>query len=65
MYPPSLTKLYPARQMSEAPGDDYADLVSSPDDACPDCGEDRIDYLVWDDDGEFVTCASCGCVYVP
>ncbi len=39
-------------------------VVSNPEDACPDCGEARIDYLVWDDD-EKVTCASCGCVYVP
>ena len=40
------------------------DVVSNPEDACPDCGEVRIDYLVWDDD-EKVTCSSCGCVYVP
>ena len=37
----------------------------TPDDVCPDCGEDRIDWLAWDDDGEYVTCASCSCVYVP
>jgi predicted RNA-binding Zn-ribbon protein involved in translation (DUF1610 family) len=45
--------------------DDYSDLVASPDDACPDCGENRIDWLAWDENGEFVTCTSCGCVYVP
>ena len=32
---------------------------------CPDCKETRIDWLAWDDDGEYVTCATCGCVYVP
>jgi hypothetical protein len=36
-----------------------------PEDACPKCGEDRIDYLVWDDDGTFVTCTTCKAVYVP
>ena len=29
------------------------------------CGEDRVDYLVWDDDCEIVTCATCGAEYVP
>lgn len=32
---------------------------------CPECGEIRADSLVWDDDGENVTCQSCGNVYVP
>jgi len=36
-----------------------------PDDVCPDCHEDRVDLLIWNDDGEYVTCAICGCVYVP
>lgn len=43
---------------------DYEDRVS-PEDACPECGEDRADQLVWDDDCTFVTCAMCGTVYMP
>lgn len=34
-------------------------------DACPKCGNDRVDNLVWDDNGERVTCAECGAVYTP
>ena len=33
--------------------------------ACPNCGEDRMDYLTWDEDGESVTCYTCGFQYVP
>jgi len=33
--------------------------------ACPQCGEDRQDWLVWDEDGETVTCGTCGCQYTP
>ena len=40
------------------------ELVSDESDACPNCHEDRIDWLTWDDD-EKVTCASCETVYVP
>jgi len=29
-------------------------------DECPDCGEDRIDYLVWQSDGVTVRCSTCG-----
>ena len=32
---------------------------------CPECKEDRASLLEWDRDGESVTCASCGTVYVP
>ncbi len=32
---------------------------------CPRCGERRVDWLVWDDDGEQVTCSTCGQVYDP
>jgi len=32
--------------------------------AC-ECGEDRVDYLVWDDDCEIVTCTTCGHSYEP
>jgi len=44
------------------------DRVLNQEDACPECGEDRIDWLVWNnsaDDDETVTCQSCQTVYVP
>ena len=33
--------------------------------ACPACGECRVDCLGWDEDGYRVTCDMCGCVYDP
>lgn len=36
----------------------------APGDACPNCGQDDHDQLIWIDD-ERVRCASCGAVYVP
>lgn len=36
----------------------------SPDDACPKCGQDQSDMLIWIDDDQ-VRCASCGTVYAP
>lgn len=42
--------------------DDY-DRVA-PGRACPRCGEDDIDALVWIDDDQ-VRCDSCGTVYDP
>jgi len=44
------------------------DRVLHKEDACPECGEDRIDWLVWNnrtDDDETVTCSTCQTVYVP
>ena len=35
------------------------------DQACPECGEREVDRLEWNDIGTFVTCATCGTVYVP
>ena len=32
--------------------------------ACPDCDENKVDYLVWIDD-RVVECSSCGCKYEP
>ena len=32
---------------------------------CPKCGEVEMDRLVWDADGETVTCQTCGCQYEP
>jgi len=33
---------------------------------CPKCGENRIDWLIWDEEGydSQLECASCGTVYV-
>jgi len=45
---------------------EYEDVVEEQF-ACPDCGEARMDYLVWDD-GDYiglVTCQTCGAVYDP
>lgn len=36
-----------------------------PEEACPQCGECRADYLVWQEDGESVQCSTCGRVYRP
>ena len=32
---------------------------------CPNCGEERMDKLEWDEDGTEVTCLTCGTKYVP
>jgi len=37
----------------------------APEVACPACGEDRTDYLVWDDDGVWVQCQTCSKTYSP
>ena len=42
----------------------FLDTVE-PWDACPECGENLIDNLVWDDDGAFITCGGCNTQYVP
>jgi len=34
-------------------------------DECPNCGESRVDYLIWDNDCETVTCMFCGETYRP
>jgi hypothetical protein len=44
--------------------DEAADLLDNGQ-ACPGCGECHHDKLVWDADGEVITCATCGCEYVP
>lgn len=36
-----------------------------PEDACPRCGEQRMDYLVWIEDSDMVVCQTCGFVYEP
>ena len=35
-----------------------------PSSACPDCGERRVDILVWQED-ESVRCARCRTTYIP
>jgi rubredoxin len=40
-------------------------LVTDPQYGCPQCGEERIDFLAWDEDGVIVTCQSCGNEYDP
>ena len=32
---------------------------------CPNCEEQRMDWLIWDDDGWEVKCHTCGTVYTP
>jgi hypothetical protein len=34
-------------------------------DACPGCGEQRLDNLVWQKDGKHVKCSTCGKRYAP
>ena len=41
-----------------------ADELVAHADACPGCGERRVDYLVWQDDGA-VKCSTCGKQYMP
>jgi formylmethanofuran dehydrogenase subunit E len=36
-----------------------------PEDQCPRCGERFIDRLVFDENGEIVTCSTCGTEYDP
>jgi hypothetical protein len=43
---------------------DGNDLVPA-EDACPGCGERRMDWLVWDNDCFNVTCSTCGHMYDP
>jgi uncharacterized Zn finger protein len=33
--------------------------------ACPCCGENHMDELVWSSGGGLVKCASCGMIYDP
>ena len=52
----------------EATGDlsifSYEVELVGPEGACPGCGEDLQDELIWTDDA-FVQCQSCGREYVP
>jgi hypothetical protein len=44
--------------------DDGNELVSVKN-ACPACGERRIDWLAWDNECFQVTCSTCGHKYDP
>jgi hypothetical protein len=33
--------------------------------SCPSCGEDDLDRLIWDEEGENVTCEACGFSWNP
>ena len=46
-------------------GHEPDDEVVTQDNACPGCGENRLDWLAWDEDGTVVTCATCGASYDP
>jgi predicted RNA-binding Zn-ribbon protein involved in translation (DUF1610 family) len=51
---------------SQSPTYTDADDLIEPSDACPNCGERRIDRLWWDETGEeYVTCDTCGFKYDP
>jgi len=55
--------IYPMPEESSDKLTEADDLVR-PEAACPDCGERRIDWLVWTDDVA-VRCALCGGQYRP
>lgn len=41
--------------------DDYSESECCPDGwGCPDCNECRMDFLTPDEDGEIITCLTCG-----
>ena len=44
---------------------DALDEVVDDGDECQECGECRMDYLVWMEDGETVKCSTCGHEYNP
>lgn len=45
---------------------DRDDNLVEPEDACPECGERRVDELIWQNDEDSqVRCASCGFFYIP
>lgn len=46
-------------QVLDSIHDDYSECVAEGW-GCPACQEMRMDYLAWDDDGEVITCLSCG-----
>lgn len=49
----------------EESGIDQEDVRVARADACPQCDEDRQDWLVWIGDGTEVHCESCGTSYTP
>ena len=62
--------MYPTRHLApDALDIDYSDIEESDVVAdcfiCPGCGENRVDWLVWSEDGTQVDCATCGASYDP
>ena len=55
---------YVQKQIAERDAASNFELVL-PDRACADCGERRMDWLVWTDDAINVKCATCGLVFRP
>jgi hypothetical protein len=45
--------------MAEQPSHETADELAPEYYACPNCGERRLDWLVWDEDVDELTCAAC------
>ena len=63
---------YPTRHLApDALDIDYRDAEDGDSDVvadcfiCPGCGENRVDWLAWDEDGTVVTCTTCGASYDP
>ena len=52
------------RQILLSPGKPEEEERVAPADACPECGEDRMDWLVWVTYSA-VRCNMCGAVYCP
>ena len=51
--------------MPEDTTENTDDELVPPEAGCPRCGEQRMDYLVWTEDGGRVECGTCGFVYQP
>jgi hypothetical protein len=52
-------------EMTTAEYEKYALGMVDAEDGCPACGERLEDRLIWDADGEQVTCERCGASYTP
>ena len=57
--------MFTKREYTEWHGEEREAGTVPEGDACPGCGENRVDWLVWTDDGDHVECATCGAWYDP